>query len=62
MVYYALGPGTRISSTNIWTFSGGGLLNELAILATVKFIIAPTAPIPSGEMPSHQFSTELSSG
>ena len=61
--YEALAPrGTLISSTKSWIFFGGGEVILLTELATIKLNSIPKVPIPSGEIPNHQFSEELADG
>ena len=45
-----------MSSTIAWTSIGGVGVNLLTVIATVKFAIVPSVPIPSGEIPNNQFS------
>jgi len=40
---------------------GAGVKRETAI-ATAKFTVMPSAPIPSGEMPNHQVSATFAPG
>ena len=54
--------GILISSTNSWISFDGGAVIRLTRFETIKLNSIPKVPIPSGEIPSHQFSAELAEG
>ena len=48
-----------MDSTSVRICSGAAGVNRLTTAATTKFSSAPTAPMPSGDMPNHQWSALL---
>ena len=49
-------------STSSRTLPGGEGVNLDTVSATAKLMSIPTVPIPSGEIPNHQFSGESAAG
>lgn len=54
--------GTRMSSIKFWMRSEGGGKKEATLAETAKLRTIPKVPIPSGEIPNHQFWGTSSSG
>ena len=55
-------PGILMFSIKSLISCGGGGVKELTDSVTQKFRSIPNVPIPSGEIPNHQFSAEFNSG